>query len=253
MQNGDKSTSFFHSWVKQRRRKKAIVGTLIDGDWITDKYQVADSMVDYFHSAFTDNVARPAMADLVDCIPNLVTAQDNDNLMVNPTMQEVRDVVFSMDKHSMAGSDGFNRVFYQSFWDIVGVEVFNAVRYFMEGATLPRGLTSTVLTLLAKCDGPKTWKQFRPISLCIFANKVITKLINNRLSAILPKIISEFHTGFVRGWLIQDNILLAHELVHHLDKGKDGGNVMLKLDMTKAFDMLSWEFLCLILEKFRFA
>ncbi|GAA0176422.1 hypothetical protein LIER_29418 [Lithospermum erythrorhizon] len=49
MQDGDKSTSFFHSWVKQRRRKKAIVGTLIDGDWVSDKAKVADSVVDYFH------------------------------------------------------------------------------------------------------------------------------------------------------------------------------------------------------------
>ncbi|GAA0168103.1 hypothetical protein LIER_40494 [Lithospermum erythrorhizon] len=88
---------------------------------------------------------------------------DNDILMATPTMQEVHDV-FSMDKHSMACSDGFNGVFYQSFWDIVGVEVFNAVRYFMDGASLPHGITSTVLTLLPKCEGLKTWKQFRPIS-----------------------------------------------------------------------------------------
>ncbi|GAA0187523.1 hypothetical protein LIER_34811 [Lithospermum erythrorhizon] len=46
---------------------------------------------------------------------------------------------------------------------------------------------------------------------------------------------------------------LDRELVHHLDKGKDGGNVMMKLCMTKAFNMLSWEFLTLILAKFRFA
>ncbi|GAA0182775.1 hypothetical protein LIER_30424 [Lithospermum erythrorhizon] len=66
MQDGDKSTSFFHSWVKQRRRKKAIVGTLIDGDWITDKDQVSDSVVDYFHSAFTNTMARLTVADLVN-------------------------------------------------------------------------------------------------------------------------------------------------------------------------------------------
>ncbi|GAA0167728.1 hypothetical protein LIER_22597 [Lithospermum erythrorhizon] len=113
--------------VKQRCRKKAIVGTLIDGDWITDKDQVVDSVVDYFHSAFANTMAHPSMADLEDCIPNLVSSQDNENLMAPPPMQE----------------------------DIVGVEVFNAVRYFMDGATLPRGLTSTVLTLLPKCEGSR--------------------------------------------------------------------------------------------------
>ncbi|GAA0140492.1 hypothetical protein LIER_35250 [Lithospermum erythrorhizon] len=147
------------------------------------------------HDTPKDNMARPSMADLVDCIPNLVSAQDNEDLMVKPSMDEVRNIFFSMDKNSMAGSDGFNRVFYQSFWDFVGVEVLNVVCFFMEGANMPRGLTSTVLTLLPKYYGPRTWNQYRPISLCTFASKVITKLINNRLSAILPKITSEFQTG----------------------------------------------------------
>ncbi|GAA0149070.1 hypothetical protein LIER_08338 [Lithospermum erythrorhizon] len=39
-----------------------------------------------------------------------------------------------------------------------GVEVFNDVCYFMEGASLDRGFASTVLTLLPKCDGPMTRK-----------------------------------------------------------------------------------------------
>ncbi|GAA0171223.1 hypothetical protein LIER_25308 [Lithospermum erythrorhizon] len=67
-----------------------------------------------------------------------------------------------------------------------------------------------------------TWKQYRPISMCTFANKIITKLLNSRLAALLPKIISDFQTGFVKGRLIQDNILLSQELVHHIDKGTVG-------------------------------
>ncbi|MGS7457466.1 reverse transcriptase domain-containing protein, partial [Mycobacterium tuberculosis] len=83
--------------------------------------------------------------------------------------------------------------------------------------------------------GAKTWKDFRPISLCTFLNKVITKLIGSRLARVLPKLISEYQSGFVAGRIIQDNILLAQELTHCIDKVKGGGNVMMKLDMTKAF------------------
>ncbi|GAA0148055.1 hypothetical protein LIER_42980 [Lithospermum erythrorhizon] len=173
--------------------------------------------------------------------------------MAKPTMVEVKEVVFSMDKHSIAGPDGFNGVFFQHFWDVIVQDVYNVVCAFLDGFKFPQGMTSTVITLIPKCDGAMTWKQFRPISLCTFTNKIVTKLISTRLSAVLPKVILDFQTGFVRGRLIQDNILLAQELVKRINKGKHGGNVLLNVDMTKTFDMLSWDFLKLILQKFGFS
>ncbi|GAA0175322.1 hypothetical protein LIER_41900 [Lithospermum erythrorhizon] len=52
----------------------------------------------------------------------------------------------------------------------------------------------------------------------------MSKLLSSRFSYILPKLIFEFQAGFVHGRLIQANILLAQELVHHIDKGKKEGN-----------------------------
>ncbi|GAA0186748.1 hypothetical protein LIER_34036 [Lithospermum erythrorhizon] len=47
--------------------------------------------------------------------------------------------------------------------------------------------------------------------------------------------------------------MLTQELIHHIDHTDKGGNVLLKLDMTRAFDMLSWKFLQLVLCKFGFS
>ncbi|GAA0145346.1 hypothetical protein LIER_05564 [Lithospermum erythrorhizon] len=79
------------------------------------------------------------------------------------------------------------------------------------------------------------------------------KMISTRLSKILPHIISDCQTRFTQGRVIQDNILLTQEFTHYLDQPCLSGNVMLKLDMTKAFDMLSWKFLKAILKKFGFS
>ncbi|GAA0156784.1 hypothetical protein LIER_14189 [Lithospermum erythrorhizon] len=81
----------------------------------------------------------------------------------------------------------------------------------------------------------------------------MTKIINNRLGLLLPRLISDYRAGFVHGRLIQDNILLAQEMLHHIDKGRKEGNVILNLDMSKAFDKLSWTFLRNILKKFGFS
>ncbi|KAL2498551.1 Retrotransposon [Abeliophyllum distichum] len=96
------------------------------------------------------------------------------------------------------------------------------------------------------------WSEFCPASLCTMFNKLITKLMNSRLSALLPQIISAPQSGFISRWLIEDNVLLAQELLHTLDTKVRRGNVILKLDMAKAYDRMDWGFLISILESFGF-
>lgn len=46
--------------------------------------------------------------------------------------------------------------------------------------------------------------------------------------------------------LITENILLAQELVSGMGKKNIGGNVVLKLDIAKAYDPVSWSYLLLL-------
>ncbi|XP_059315605.1 uncharacterized protein LOC132066278 [Lycium ferocissimum] len=50
-----------------------------------------------------------------------------------------------------------------------------------------------------------------------------------------------------------DNIMLTQEIVHNINRTSPAGNVVLKLDMTKAYDRVSWEYLCKVLRQFGFA
>ncbi|XP_020597753.1 uncharacterized protein LOC110037444 [Phalaenopsis equestris] len=49
------------------------------------------------------------------------------------------------------------------------------------------------------------------------------------------------------GRSIIDNALLTHELLHDLNKPCRGGNLIYKLDMKKAYDTISWDFILEIL------
>ncbi|XP_075077069.1 uncharacterized protein LOC142163822 [Nicotiana tabacum] len=60
-------------------------------------------------------------------------------------------------------------------------------------------------------------------------------------------------SGFVKGKNIVENILLTQEIVTDIRlRTKVGPNVILKLDMTKAYDRLSWLFLTKVLRKMGF-
>ncbi|XP_060195070.1 uncharacterized protein LOC132624283 [Lycium barbarum] len=63
------------------------------------------------------------------------------------------------------------------------------------------------------------------------------------MAPLLPKLISDNQAGFVKGRLITENVLLAQEIIHGMKESNDGGNLVIKLDMSKAYDRLSWEFL----------
>ncbi|XP_070021012.1 uncharacterized protein [Nicotiana sylvestris] len=139
-----------------------------------------------------------------------------------PTKEEVKVVVLGGD--SVGGPDGMTGKFYHSCWDIIGDDLYDMVRAFFNSHELPKCATHTNLVLLPKKKEVTTFSDLRPISL-----------------------------SFVKGRNIIENILLTQEIVTDIRlRTKAGPNVILKLDMTKAYDRLSWLFLTKVLRKMRF-
>jgi hypothetical protein len=79
-------------------------------------------------------------------------------------------------------------------------------------------------------------------------------VLANRLKTILPHIVSESQSAFVPGRLITDNILVAFETLHHMQHQKRGntGSMALKLDMSKAYDRVEWQYLKCVMERMGF-
>ena len=123
---------------------------------------------------------------------------------------------------------------------------------FFCGAELPRFITSTSIVLIPKDPNPQDFSKFRPISLCNFFNKLVYRILVERVAPLLPKIISPQQTSFVKGRNITENYLLAQELITGIGKKARGGNVALKLDMAKAYDRMSWTHVIHVLRKFGF-
>ncbi|WMV15018.1 hypothetical protein MTR67_008403 [Solanum verrucosum] len=73
-----------------------------------------------------------------------------------------------------------------------------------------------------------------------------------RLAPILPSLISTNQSGFVKGRSIYENIMLAQEIIHQIKKPTIGSNVVVKLDIDKAYDRVSWSYICLVLRKMGF-
>jgi hypothetical protein len=116
-----------------------------------------------------------------------------------------------------------------------------------------KDLNHTFITLVPKKTGSHSVHHFRLISLCNISYKIVSKILTNRLKHVLPKIIYPLQFAFVPGRNIQDNCILAHELIHTF-KNKRGrkGFMFLKMDMEKAFDQMECPFLLAIMKKLGF-
>ncbi|KAA3449628.1 reverse transcriptase [Gossypium australe] len=169
----------------------------------------------------------------------------NANLTKPFSEEEVCNVVKSMPALKAPGIDGFAAIFFQRYWHIIGTDIVGYCLDILNGQREVSDLNKTCIVLISKLDKPKNMSQFRPISLCNVIYKFIAKVMVIRMSDILGDCINESQGAFIPGRLISDNVLIAYEVLHSLKMKKSGrkGNFALKLDMSKAYDQVEWNFL----------
>ncbi|XP_043687692.1 uncharacterized protein LOC122638906 [Telopea speciosissima] len=215
LKEGERNTRFFHTIVNVRRRIRRVEKVRdANGEWVHGIEGVAMEAARFFAELFSTQGVRND-EDLLDFIPRVVTDDDNVALLHIPSKEEVKKAVFALSKDSAPGLDGFFGYFFISCWEIIGEDVWRAVEDFFSGGWLPRGYTSANLVLIPKKENPES--------------------------------------AFVQGRFTHDNIALVQEVVYDINRNTRGGNVVLKLDMAKAYDRLEWGFLFAVLERFGFA
>ncbi|XP_060170505.1 uncharacterized protein LOC132601442 [Lycium barbarum] len=206
---GDRNTRFFHNIVKGRRKRTQIKRIQnSDGIWIEGTNNLADEAISFYQKQFTQEPQQEEFS-LLEHIQELVTEEDNIVICSIPSLEEVRQAVFELAGDSASGPDGLSGLFYQSCWDIVGVDVHKVVKAYFEGHTLPKSITHTNLVLLPKKNKVVTFSDMRLISLSNFINKIISRVLHDKIDHILPRLISANQSGFVKGRNIIENVLLT--------------------------------------------
>lgn len=70
---------------------------------------------------------------------------------------------------------------------------------FFANQSAPTFLNDTLLCLILKFENANHLKNFRPISLCNTAYKIITKIFAKRIKPHLPNFIGPYQTNFLKG------------------------------------------------------
>uniref|UniRef100_A0A803QPV1 Reverse transcriptase domain-containing protein n=1 Tax=Cannabis sativa TaxID=3483 RepID=A0A803QPV1_CANSA len=223
VKNGDDNTLIFHSSLRERRRQNKILSIeQLDGTRTEQPEQVTEAFISYYKMLLGSSMEnrKKVISSVVNLGPK-VTKQQAEMLMGKYSKDECKAALFA----------------------IPGIKA--------PGRIL-KEINSTVLTLIPKVKCPNTVKDFRPIACCNVVYKVATKMICARLKNILPSLIAQNQSGFVKGRLIAHNVMVCQDLIRHYGRKNAKANCMIKLDLQKAYDTVEWDFIEEMMEALQF-
>jgi len=147
--------------------------------------------------------------------------------------------------------DGFNFNFINEFWGVLKPEFRRFVDEFHVHGSFPKGSNTSFLALIPKSNQPQSFNDYRPISLIGCMYKIIAKLLANRLRMVVPGLIDERQSAFIKDRHILHGTLILNEVVEEVKRCKKPALVF-KVDFEKAYDSVSWSFLDYMLDRMGF-
>ncbi|KAL3716688.1 hypothetical protein ACJRO7_008301, partial [Eucalyptus globulus] len=254
LKDGDLNTRFFHQMVNKHHLQNKII-SVTSGDTTTlDPSEVQKVFVDHFQNLLAASPTSGCLVkEEIQAVLNHLLVEEQVRFLSSPISDdEIRNTLFSLATGKAPGPDGFNVEFFKRSWDIVGASVIMAVKDFFVTGELLKQINTTIIALVPKIPNASTVHDFRLIACCNTIYKCITKLIANRLARVLPSIVSLPQNAFVKGRHISDYILLAQELFSGFHHDPYRAKCVIKVDFTKAYDTVSWEFIEVCLQAFGF-
>lgn len=252
LREGDLNTTFFHRICQTRASYNAIRVFLSDtGAWITDPQEMMVLAVNHFSSILGYQPPLLLYTPPVwfqDLTSFTFPLHLNQLMCSIPSDEEIKSTIFKLNPNKAPGPDGLTSAFFKASWETIGLEVVAAIKNFFASNFLPAMTNATILSLVPKFPGASKVTDYRPISCLNTIYKVISRLLVKKLKPMLSTLILPSQTAFVKGRLLIENTTLAGELVNVYHKNKGPKKITIKVDITKAFDTLSWEFLFSCLE-----
>ena len=175
----------------------------------------------------------------------------NITLLQRYSSEEVKQALFQMHPSKSPEPNGMPPFFFQKYWHIVSQDVTIAILSVLNFGHMLHKMNFTHIVLIPKNNELKNMSDYRPISLDNVIFKIVSKVVANCLKHVLPMVIFDAQSAFVPNRLITDNTIVVYELLHRMRNRRKGrmGQMVVKLDISKAYDRVEWCFLCQIMLK----
>jgi exonuclease III len=184
-------------------------------------------------------------------ISSKLSEQEKQDLDQDLTIEEFDEAVKQIKKNTSPGIDGISNKFIKKFWKFFRRPLFNYTTFCLEKGTLTDSFRSAKIRLIPKKGDPKKISNWRPISLLNCFYKLVSRVLTNRIRTVSDKITKIGQMGYSSKKCCQEVPITLIDTIYELKrKGKQG--CILSLDIKKAFDTLSHDFMLKALKFFNF-
>ena len=184
-----------------------------------------------------------------------LTNQDMDMLAADVERDEVLEAIMQNPLGKAPGKNGLPIEYYLIHCDstkdpeagdaLMQVLLDSYSECEQQGATWSASMRQSIVRLLFKKTDDKDRlfnKNYRPITLQNLNYKIFYKVLSNRLSKVIHKIVSRHQHAFVPGRVISDPIHLIRLMIERAAR-KNTKHAVVFADIMKAFDQVSHEFI----------
>ncbi len=252
--HGDKSGKLLANQLRGLKSKGHITKIQMeDGTTTSDHVKINNTFRNYYSKLYTSEFSNTiSMDNFLNSLNIPTLSTDNKMKLEEPiTKEEIAAAILCLQSGKSPGPDGFPAQFFKAFSPLLSSHLSAVLSDSFEQGNLPTSFYEACITLIAKKDkDPTECSSYRPISLLNVDTKILAKVLARRLESILPSVISEDQTGFVKNRHSYFNIRRLFDILYSPSDGAP--ECILSLDAEKAFDRVEWAYLFATLKRFGF-
>lgn len=255
-EDGDKAGRLLAHQLKSRSSAQLISQITNDaGDLTIDPLTINNTFMNFYSSLYKSETPKDQskLVEFFDIINAPTISLEHKKDLDHPLqLQEISAAISTLQSSNAPGPDGFPIKFYKKFSTKLSPLLLNMFEYSLSQGTLPKSLTEALITFLLKPEkDPTQCSSYRPISLLNADVKILAKLLAIRLESPLVSIILANQTGFIKGRHIFSNVCCLLNVLY-TPQSQDTPEIVVSLDVEKAFNRVEWDYLFFAMNKFGF-
>ncbi|XP_058726928.1 uncharacterized protein LOC131598332 [Vicia villosa] len=131
----------------------------LNGDILCNKEDIAKEILDFY-----TNLVGTASMDLkginIPCVVSgkILSRESGLDLVKPVSKREIWEALDGIGNTKAPGLDGFNDFFFKESWQIVKIDVFEAIQEFFRTGRMHKALNCSLITLIPKSGEAKTIK-----------------------------------------------------------------------------------------------
>lgn len=171
------------------------------GQLLTDHKQINDRFFSFYSQLYISRsiVTGTDIANFLHTLDIPVLSEfARLDLETEFTLEEIKNAIRSFPGGKACGPDGFGIEFYKTHIDVIDPLLLRMVNCSVKNGTFPHTLYDAHICVLLKKDRDETnVSSYRPLSLLNSDQKIIAKVLSNRLKKYIGTLIHPDQSGFI--------------------------------------------------------